>query len=660
MNRLIILLKAIRELGIQQVGLNALYRLGLASGHYRRLTSPGRLQRGLPTSVTELCPLFTLPAQEEVRAVIGEQGRRKLQQEADEILAGKVRLFGAEPVALQLSLTGDLGHWTEYERGKRKPPEACHPDIKFTWEPARFGWAFVLGRAYHLGWDEKYAAAFWRYFETFDRGNPPGMGPQWMSAQEVALRLMAFAWAGQVFAAAKSSTPERNRRLAESVAEHARRIPPTLVYARSQHNNHLLSEATGLLTAGLALPDLPESDRWRELGWKWLNRGLQTQIDGYGEYSQHSTNYHRLMLQVALWAHALRRQGELRWQFKTLEALKRAVHWMLALLDSETGRVPNLGANDGAYIFPLSTCLFEDQRPVLHAAARAFLEYDLPAGAWDEMALWLGVGTTGKGNITMPRYLGDQLYGKNSWAYLRTAQYNSHPSHADQLHLDLWWRGQNITPDAGSYLYNGEKPWDNALCSAFVHNTVTVNGRDQMTRAGRFLYLDWVNAYRASLKVKDTDELQRVRGLYRGKGYRHMRIVSVREGDVWRVEDEILPLIYNPWRRNPLKARLHWLLPDWDWEMDEKEGRLYLRIKSPRGWMEIDVQMESASIEGGIGVSLWRAGEALKGEAVVDPTRGWVSPTYGVKYPALSLAVETKSRSEIRFTTTFTFPQEGN
>ena len=103
----------------------------------------------------------------------------------------------------------------------------------------------------------------------------------------------------------------------------------------------------------------------------------------------------------------------------------------------------------------------------------------------------------------MPRYLGDQLYGKKSWAYLRTAQFTSRPSHADQLHLDLWWRGLNIARDAGTYLYNAPAPWDNSLTTTLVHNTVTINGRDQMTRAGRFLYLDWVNAYRQSLPVED-------------------------------------------------------------------------------------------------------------------------------------------------------------
>jgi hypothetical protein len=168
---------------------------------------------------------------------------------------------------------------------------------------------------------------------------------------------MAFVWSAQIFEAASVSTPEHKRQLAVSVAAHAVRIPPTLLYARSQHNNHLLTEAAGLLTAGLALPDHPEASRWRALGWRWLNHGLRSQIDGYGEYAQHSTNYQRLMLQIVLWTNALCSNNSsrtYRWPHQTLEAVRRSVHWLLSLLDFESGGTPNLGANDGAYIFPLS------------------------------------------------------------------------------------------------------------------------------------------------------------------------------------------------------------------------------------------------------------------------------------------------------------------
>jgi hypothetical protein len=658
MNRLMIALKATHQLGIEQVGLYAFYKLGLLTGYYKRVTDGRRWMMG-ESPWSEACrPLFTLPARADILAVLGSDGPSALLSEADAIVEGKVRLFGADSVDLKLTLPGPLAHWTAYETGRVPLPdnELFIKDIKFLWEPTRFGWVFSLGRAYHLTADERYPAAFWRNFEIFCAANPPCHGPHWMSGQEVALRMMAFAWAGQVFDAATISTPERKHKLALSVAAHAARIPPTLIYARSQHNNHLLTEAAGLLTAGLCLPDHPQATRWRTLGWRWLNQGLQSQIDGYGEYSQHSTNYQRLMLQVVLWINAIISNSPdrpTRWPRQTLEAVKRSIHWLLSLLDFESGQAPNLGANDGAYIFPLTVLPFSDYRPVLHAGARAFLDYDLPHGPWDEMALWFGAQAGGARSIALPRYLGDQLYGRKSWAYFRTAQFNSRPSHADQLHLDLWWRGQNVTRDAGTYLYNAPAPWTNSLTMAFLHNTVTVNARDQMKRAGRFLYLDWVNAYRKPLPTEEGGELQRVRGRYWGGGFRHTRIVSIHDDDRWQVIDELLP---SPWHRHALRARLHWLLPDWDWEIEEGEPLFVIRLHSPHGWVRLGIKQESPRPERVFDFSLFRAGDPLLGSGLSDPTRGWTSPTYGVKIPALSLSVTVESPSEIIFSTDFNFP----
>jgi hypothetical protein len=412
-----------------------------------------------------------------------------------------------------------------------------------------------------------------------------------------------------------------------------------------------------LLTAGLALPGHPRASHWRNLGWRWFNRALQAQIDSYGEYAQHSSNYHRLMLQLAMWVDLLCRHEpnrSYRWPRPSLIGVRRAVHWLLALMDAESGRTPNLGANDGAYIFPMTLLPFDDYRPVVHAAARLFLDYDLPRGAWDEMALWFGAQTSGRGKMSLPRYVGDQLYGKKSWAYLRTAQFSSRPSHADQLHLDLWWNGLNVAQDAGTYLYNAESPWDNSLAAAWVHNTVTVNGKDQFTRAGRFLYLDWYNAYRASLPAEDPAMLQRVRGRTRGGGCRHTRIVSVSEGDRWLVEDEVLPLRM-PWDKKVRTFRLHWLLPDWKWELETGEPGVLLHLESPRGLVTLHVQ--SSSTTGPETFSLARAGELLAGSGEPGPTCGWVSPNYGVKVPALSLAFEIKSQNEVKFISEFTFPK---
>jgi hypothetical protein len=654
--RLIIALKALHQLGLQPVALNALYRLGLATGHYRRVGS-----RQLTVGSWRLKCVLPLPSRDEILAVLGDEGQTELLAEADEIVAGKVRLFSSEPADLKLTCNGPLAHWTDYETNPALLSTlysrlSTTPDIKFIWEPARFGWAFTLGRAYHVSGDEKYSEIFWHYAETFLNANPPYLGPHWMSGQEVALRLMAFVWAAGAFTGSKHATPERLAHLARSVAAHAERLPPTLVYARSQNNNHLLVEAAGLYTAGLALPEHPSAAKWCALGWKWLNQGFHSQIDGYGEYAQHSTNYHRLMLQVALWVDAIIRSDDFsRYPRQTTEALGRATHWLLALLDSAAGRTPNLGANDGAYIFPLTVCPFEDYRPVLHAAARAFLNYDLPRGPWDEMSFWFGTPLENPKYLQLPRYLGDQVYGKESWAYLRTAQFNSRPSHADQLHLDLWWRGLNVTQDAGTYLYNAASPWDNSLVTAFVHNTVTVEDRDQFTRAGRFLYLDWFNAYRKNTIAADERILQQVFGQQRGygrQGVRHTRTVIAYADGHWQILDELI-ILRLPHLKKPLRFRLHWLLPDWEWKVENGESEMTIRLKSPHGWMMLRVLANEPFSK----MTLARAGERIFGEGEVSPVTGWVSPTYGIKVPALSLTLEASAAHGVEFTSEFIFPK---
>jgi hypothetical protein len=647
--------KSLFQLGPQPLALNTLYKLGLWTGHYKRIERRRSENRG---PVSNIQSLFSLPKREELTRAMGKDGRTALLKEADEIVAGKFRMFGGEPVPIQLTFNEPLHHWADYETHKAPIPDSQLPvhDIKFIWEPARFGWAFTLGRAYHVSGEGKYAEAFWKYFEGFTNGNPPYLGPHWMNGQEVAIRLMALVWAAQVLADSPHSTPERVHRLAGSIADHAARIPSTLVYARSQGNNHLLTEAAGLFTAGLALPGHPEAERWRALGWKWLNRALQRQISDYGEYIQHSTNYHRLMLQVALWVDMLLRQRGERWPRESAQALRRATHWLFSLLDPDSGGVPNLGANDGSYLFPLTVQPFGDYRPVLQAAGQAFLGYQLAPGPWNEMPFWLGLKASEK-HFQPESYLNDNLHGRYSWAYLRASSFQSRLSHMDQLHLDLWWRSLNVAQDAGSYLYNAEPPWDNPLTASAVHNTITVDGCDQMTRAGRFLTLDWANAYSKSQIITDEHVLQQMTAHHNGYfrlGVRHQRTVTVYDNERWVVTDELC--VRRPGKRKHF-FRLHWLLLDGEPEMKDRESGVGIRLKSRHGWITLNIDCESRIPKPEYRISLVRAGELVYGRRDVLPFEGWISLTYGVKIPALSLAVEVESSQEVTFISEFCFPK---
>ncbi len=667
-------IKALWQLGFTQVSLNALYKLGLTSDHYQRSIQPPKLIEKIYINF-----ILPMPSADLVRLTLGEEGLRKLQIEADEIVSGKFRQFGSEPVVIQLIPGEHLPHWTDCEKSHSQYAWT-RDDIKFTWEPARFGWAIILGRAYYLTQDERYAVAFWKRFGEFTHGNPAYFGPNWSSGQEVGLRLMAWIWCAQVFGKSETSVrqPDLLSDLANQIAIHAARIPGTLLYARSQNNNHLLTEAAALYSAAMALPDHPLAQGWRKSGEQWLGWCFTRQIDSQGEYVQHSMNYHRLMLQTALWVKAIHTQNQAGGKFPggkpALDKLSLATRWLLAQIDPVSGQAPNLGANDGALILPLSTNVFTDYRPLAQAAGIAFLSQEIGHGSWDEMALWFGLPITGLASYSIAPFRG-VLHGSNiSWASLRAAEYSSRPSHADQLHFELWWKGENICRDAGTYRYNSDPPWDNQLTSSLVHNTVCVNDTEQMTRAGRFLYLDWANA--SFLQQKPLNKLTTAQGItqrmsartnaYARLGVRHTRevsLVSALEGsggipaEHWLVQDDLtINKLSSFFRRpdliSPRLYRLHWLLPDWDWEIKEDTHSSELRLKSPYGWMQLSINATQPILRSG----LYRAGTLIHGMALVSPLLGWFSPTYNLKTAALSLTIEVQSVHNLRFISKFSFP----
>jgi len=286
---------------------------------------------------------------------------------------------------------------------------------------------------------------------------------------------------------------------------------------------------------------------------------------------------------------------------------------------------------------------------VLQAAARAFMNYSLPSGIWDEMALWFGLPASPR-YFEPGRYLAEHLYARNSWGSLRTIRrFRSRPSHADLLHFDLWWRGLNIAQDAGTYSYNAEPPWDNILTSTQVHNTVTVNGRDQMRRVSRFLYLDWA---RTKITAQSADRIETYHTGYHRLGVRHERSVEIGENGHWIISDR-LQVFKNP-RKRRFTFRLHWLLPDWGCRLENTDRGCILMLDSPHGEVTVQINIQPEPLQPV--ASLVRSGEILAGERDLQPWEGWYSPTYGVKQPSLSLALEVASTDTVQFTTEFILP----
>lgn len=389
-------------------------------------------------------------------------------------------------------------------------------DIKGVWEQARFGFVFPIVRAFARNGDDRYVEVFWKAIEDWREKNPPQSGVHWKCGQEISLRIIAWTFGFLTFRSHPATTCTRAGMLAEMLDVAGCRIEANIDYAVSQNNNHATSEATGLFTAGVLLGKLP----WVARGRKLLESLSRTLIYNDGSFSQHSTNYHRLMLHTYLWAIRLGATTGYPLSAETVNRVRLAGTWLRALMCPVTGRVPNLGPNDGAHLFDLTDLEYLDYRPTIQAVGLATEGIRwLQPGPWDELSDWLErleerrsvggekrrivAGKSGDSNCRVEAgedlefsYFPDggyALWRRGSMlAVLRCPRRFRHrPTHCDVLHFDLWHEGRNLLRDSGSYCYHCEKPWQSYFPSAAAHNTIQFDDRDPMPRLSRFLYGSW-------------------------------------------------------------------------------------------------------------------------------------------------------------------------
>jgi hypothetical protein len=98
-----------------------------------------------------------------------------------------------------------------------------------------------------------------------------------------------------------------------------------------------------------------------------------------------------------------------------------------------------------------------------------------------------------------------------------------------------------------------------------------------------------------------------------------------------------------------VRARLHWLLPDWPWHIHQN----LLELNSPHGTITLTIKANTANHTG---LQLARAGEIVHGAGEALPVQGWISPNYGVKVPALSLSLEVDHHLPVEFISVWRLP----
>ena len=177
--------------------------------------------------------------------------------------------------------------------------------------------------------------------------------------------------------------------------------------------------------------------------------------------------------------------------------------------------------------------------------------------------------------------------------FIKCGSYKDRPSQADNLHVDIWYKGINILPDAGSYKYNTDAETMRYFSGTRSHNTVMLDDNDQMLKGGHFIWFYWTECKKATLE-EDARSFVFTGAVsafkYVKQGIEHRRIVIKQKGvPVWTVKDEIIG------------APAHMELRQW-WHMQPGINAIVIKAKD------------------------------VKGEAIAPQTgEGWYSSFYGQK-----------------------------
>lgn len=436
-------------------------------------------------------------------------------------------------------------HWTEIEDYSKEAG-----DIKFVWEKSRFSYLYDIIR-YDYHYNEDCAEMVFGDILSWINSNPVNRGPNYRCSQEMSLRILNWTFAIYYYRNSPFLTDEVFNKMQYAIYWHMDHVYKNIDFSRiAVRNNHALTETLALYLTGLFFPAMPGADVWKKDGKAWFEEEIAYQVYEDGTYLQFSMNYHRIVIQLLTWGIALSEKNGERFSDVVYDCARKSLSFLRTCMVDENGWLPNYGANDGALFFKLSSSHYRDYRPQLQALA-GVLGIDAGIDGPYEDALWYGIGKniTGRCKPIDGMHTFDKggyyiIREPETLTFIKCGSYKDRPSQADNLHIDIWYKGENILLDAGSYKYNTDPQTMRYFSGTASHNTVMLDDKDQMLKGGHFIWFYWSQCREAVVKEDDsayvfTGAVNVFR--YIGDKIVHRRTVIKQKGiPVWLIKDELI------------------------------------------------------------------------------------------------------------------------
>jgi hypothetical protein len=388
--------------------------------------------------------------------------------------------------------TQSYKHWTEID-------DFGEGDIKIIWELSRFDWLTDLARAYKVSGNTLYLERINLWLADWCKHNPTNLGPNWKCGQETSFRIMKLLTTARIL----DQLDHPSESLKTIIYQHVVRVEGNIHYGIAQENNHSTSEAIGLYVGSLWLLKNGHVDlklnQYKNRGQVLLERMIDKLVLDQGTFSQLSTNYHRVFLDtMSFCLDMMEYYAEAPFDSQIQNKLQKSGEWLYKMIFGKDGDVPNFGSNDGAMIENLHSCSFRDFRPsvqlffALLKKVRIYNNLDV-----SESMFW----RCGKKSLQYPIFkirkpsfevLDKQAFISNvndTNVFIKIPDKKFRQGN-DALHVDLWYMGNPILIDTGTYSYNaGEKT--HFYKSVKAHNTSALNDGEQLVKLSRFLNGGW-------------------------------------------------------------------------------------------------------------------------------------------------------------------------
>jgi len=375
-------------------------------------------------------------------------------------------------------------------------------DHKVIWELNRQQHLVTLAQAYWITRDGRYARGVRDLQRAWAEANPVGMGINWASSLELALRSISWLWAYRMLEPAGMWNPDDDAFTEATLARHGTHILRNLSTYFSP-NTHLTGEALGLMYLGANFQG-HVAERWWNAGVRILQDELARQIRADGTYYENSTWYHRYTTDFYLHAILLARSRGHTLPDVFERSLPKLVDY-LVWLTLPDGTTPLMGDDDGGYLVKLEKRRPNDFRSTiaLATALRPLPEWRAVAGESTAGFAWMvgpekvdsydrlpssSPASTAKCFAAGPVTVLRDGWGSDASVVVMdggvaSAGVRAH-GHASALAVTVAIDGKTIATDPGTYSY--VQPDRDLFRGVAAHSTLIVAGHPSPVPTGLF------------------------------------------------------------------------------------------------------------------------------------------------------------------------------